>query len=523
MKFTYLFKLKKKVSYLIVFTIVFVLVINIYAPIISSKEIASSKANIKRAKATLADSSRDISSDLMCFNVNTTLVNSWSDEQFLSAVKPLNSRLLRIPGGTVASYWDWRKGGIIDDISSLPEGLPRFLRYKARRYTAGTLPEFQAGLQATNTTPIFVLNLLTSDLESQLEMLKTARDLGMPVKYIELGNELYFNIKNYKQVFPQPEDYATVASEWTSVLKQEFPDAKIAVLGVVPKPEKPPRLQNWHRHLFGDEGATPADAVTLHVYPSHGLDDDNKSYKSYPYFTGKDVPIILGEPFREWQRMRENDAFKLIPEDRKIWLTEYNLMDKGVARTRGEKHKVIGSWAHGLYAMAMSLVFLEEPRVEIMCNHVLLGNSRFAAILADEKSLLDPENDNTSATPLSLSASGSALQILGEATDRMTTAQQIDFSDNTSLKGKDDFRYPALTGWMFSNDSSSKAVILNLSFGKFSIDLSDLFSENTSYEQIFGNPRTLVGDPQALDRNTGEIKGRIILPGHSVTKISSGD
>ena len=161
MKFTYLFKLKKKVSYLIVFTIVFVLVINIYAPIISSKEIASSKANIKRAKATLADSSRDISSDLMCFNVNTTLVNSWSDEQFLSAVKPLNSRLLRIPGGTVASYWDWRKGGIIDDISSLPEGLPRFLRYKARRYTAGTLPEFQAGLQATNTTPIFVLNLLT--------------------------------------------------------------------------------------------------------------------------------------------------------------------------------------------------------------------------------------------------------------------------------------------------------------------------------------------------------------------------
>lgn len=518
-----LFKLKKKVSYLIAFTVMFILVINMGAAVAKSRELASSKASTKRVTATLADSSRQLSPDLMCFNVNTTLVKSWSDEQFSTAVKPLHSRLLRLPGGTVASYWDWQKGGIIEDISNLPEGLPRFLRYKARNYTAGTLPEFQVGLETTNTTPIFVLNLLTSDLESQLEMLKTARDLGMPVKYIELGNELYFNIKNYKQVFPQPQDYATVANEWTSALKQEFPDAKIAVLGVVPEPEKPPRLQNWHRHLFEEQSSTPADAVTLHVYPGHGLDDDNRSYKSYPYFTGKDVPIILGEPFREWQRMRENDAFKLIPEDRKIWLTEYNLMDKGVASTRGEPHKVIGSWAHGLYGMAMSLVFLEEPRVEIMCNHVLLGNSRFAAILADEKSLLDPENENTSATPLSLSATGSALQLLGEATAEMTTAQQINFSDNISLKGKDDFRYPALTGWMFSNDNSSKAIILNLSGRKFGVDLNDLFQTNASYEQVFGNPRTLVGDSQALNRKTNQIKPRTLMPGHSVTIISSGD
>ena len=522
MKFTYLFKLKKKFSYLVVFTIVFVLVINMYVPVTNSRELVS-KANLKRAKATLADSSRQLSPDLMCFNVNTTLVESWSDERFLSAVKPLNSRLLRLPGGTVANYWDWNKGGIIDDISDLPDGLPRFLRYKARRYTAGTLPEFQIGLETTNTTPIFVLNLLTSDLESQLEMLRTASDLGIPVKYIELGNELYFNIKNYKQVFPTPQDYADTAREWTSVLKQEFPNAEIAIVGIVPEPEKPSRLQDWHNYLFGDEGVTQADAVTLHLYPSHGLDDNNTTTTSYPYFTGKDVPIILGEPFRKWQRMREHDAYKLIPEDSKIWLTEYNLMDKGVAGTRGEQYKIIGSWAHGLYAMAMSLAFLEEPRVEIMCNHVLIGNSRFAAILADEKSLLNPDNENTSATPLSLSATGSALQLLAEATAGMSTAQQINFSDNISLKGKDDFRYPALTGWTFGNDSPSSAVIVNLSGRKFSIDLSDLFSENTSYEQIFGNPRTLVGDPQALDRKTGEIKGRIILPGHSVTQISSED
>lgn len=523
MKFTYPFKFKKKVSYLVVFTIVFVLVVNIYAPVTSSRELAISKANVKRVSATLAEYSRQLSPDLMCFNVNTTLVESWSNEEFLSAVGQLDSRLLRLPGGTLANYWDWQKGGIIDDISDLPDGLPRFLRYKARRYTAGTLPEFQVGLETTDTTPIFVLNLLTSDLESQLEMLRSARDLGMPVKYIELGNELYFKIKNYTKVFPTPQDYVDMASEWTSALKQEFPDAEIAVLGIVPEPEKPSRLQDWHSYLFGDGGATQADAVTLHVYPSHGLDNNQESYKSYPYFTGKDVPTILGEPFREWQRMREHEAYKLIPEDRKIWLTEYNLMDKGVAGTRGQTPSVIGSWAHGLYGMAMSLVFLEEPRVEIMCNHVLLGNSRFAAILADEKSLLDPGNENTSATPLTLSATGSALQLLGKATAGMTTAHQIDFSDNISLKGKDDFRYPALTGWMFSNGNQNKAIILNLSGRKFGVNLSGLFGTNASYEQVFGNPRTLVGDPQALDRKSNKIKSRTIMPGHSVTIISSGD
>ena len=328
---------------------------------------------------------------------------------------------------------------------------------------------------------------------------------------------MYRNIKNYKKFFPQPKDYADLASEWTSALKKEFPDAEIAVLGVVPKPEKPPRLQNWHRELFKGRNSTSADAVTLHLYTGHGL-DNNKSFKSYPYFNRKDVPIILGEPFREWQTMREHDAYKLIPKDRKIWLTEYNLMDKGVAGTRGQQYRVIGSWAHGLYTMAMSLAFLEEPRVEIMCNHVLIGNSRFAAILADEKSLLDPKNKN-SATPLSLSATGSALQPLIDSTAGMSTARQINFSGNVSLKGKDNFRYPALTGWVFSNDSQSKAVILNLSGRKFNVNLNDLFQGSRSYEQVFGNPKTLVGDPKALKSKTGKINRSIVIPSYSVTKI----
>ena len=506
-----------KICFLVALTFIITLSISITMGDSYSKEL-STKANAKTVAATLTNSSREISADLMCFNVNTTLVKSWSDDQFLAAVQQLNPKLLRLPGGTVASYWDWRKGGIIDDISSLPEGLPRFLRFKARKYTAGTLPEFKTGLEATNSTPIFVLNLLTSDLKSQIEMLKEARDLGMPVKYIELGNELYFNIKNYKQVFPQPKDYAVLANKWTSALRKEFPDAEIAVLGVVPKPEKPARLQDWHRNLFKGRNSTSADAVTLHLYTGHGLDNNNKSFKSYPYFNRKDVPTILGEPFREWQKMREHDAYKLIPKDSKIWLTEYNLMDKGVAGTRGQQYRVIGSWVHGLYTMAMSLLFLEEPRVEIMCNHVLIGNSRFAAILADEKSLLDPKNKN-SATPLSLSATGSALQPLVDSTAGMSTARQINFSGNVSLKGKDNFRYPALTGWVFSNDSQSKGVILNLSSRKFKVNLNDLFKGNTSYEQVFGNPKTLVGDPKALKRKTGKIKGSTVLPSYSVTKI----
>jgi len=461
---------------------------------------------------------RNLLPDFMCYNANSVQVADWQNRDFIAAVNNLSPSRLRIPGGDVGNYWDWKRGGLIKNISSLPAGLPFFLRFKARQHTASKLPNFQAGLAATNTEPIFVLNMLTSDLQSQLEMLAKAEDLGMEIKYVELGNELYFNIPNYKKVFPNPRAYGLAAKKWTAAVKQKFPDAQIAVIGVVPPPNKPPRLQNWNKVMRGTVLPT-ADAIALHTYYNHGLDSRSGKSSDYPYFELEEVSQILGEPFRNWQELKEDRNYQAIPKDKKIWITEYNLFED-IFRDGNDKPipRVAGSWTHGLYNLATSLLFLEESRIESICNHSLVEGSIFGAILNTRDSFVNPGDESMIATPMSLSATGSALSLLGEAMQNMTSARPIEFKNAPQLMGKDNLKYPAVYGWQFSSNRDKRAIVVNLSSQKLEIDAANL-ADTFNYQQLFANPRALVNDPKAININKGEGNNKIVLPSYSVTKI----
>ena len=490
---------------------------------------SNSKVEIKpEAKSTLAaeqvikaelGQSRSLSPNFMCYNVNSTQVADWQDESFTMAVNDLSPSLLRIPGGDVGNYWNWQRGGLIENTASLPDGLPFFLRFKARQYTASKLTDFKAGLANTNTKPVFVLNMLTSDIESQLEMLRQAENLGMEVKYIELGNEFYFNIPNYKKTFPNPRAYGLEAKKWTEAVKQEFPDAQVSVVGVVPSPDKPARLQNWNKVMRGTV-LPSADAITLHIYNGHGLDKLTNKPDSYPYFSENEVPTILGEPFRNWQQLRSDSNYQAIPDDKQIWITEYNLFED-IFQAGSDKPipRVAGSWTHGLYNLTTSLLFLEEPRIESICNHSLTESSIFGAILNTSDSFVNPADANMTATPMSLSATGSALSLLGEATYNMTLATPIEFHNTTRLVGRDNFDYPAIYGWHFSNNTDNRAVVANLSSQKIEIDLSNI-SESGSYEQISGSPQDLVNNSTVLTKTNGAINKTIMLPAYSITKVN---
>ena len=473
---------------------------------------ASAKDVILQAKL---GKSRDLSPDFMCYNVNATQVADWQNEDFITAVNQLSPSSLRIPGGDVGNYWNWRRGGLIENIAGLPKGLPYFLRFNARKYTAGKLEEFKTSLAVTDTKPIFMLNMLTDDLPSQLSMLRTARDLGMEVKYIELGNELYFNIPNYKKTFPNPRSYGLEAKAWTKAIRQEFPDAEIAVVGVVPPPDKPPRLQHWNKVMRGTV-LPDVDAITLHLYNDHGLADAEPT-GDYPYFDEADVATILGEPFRNWQNLLNEGNYRAIPKDKQIWITEYNLFEDIFSSGSEPIPRVAGSWTHGLYNLAMSLLFLEESRIESVCNHSLTESSIFGAILNTEDSFVNPADPEMKATPMSLSATGTALSLLGTATKSMTSAASLDFSSATQLQGKGNFTYPALYGWQFSSSSSQQGIVINLDKRSQTVDLSGLF-DTASYQQIWGFPRDLVNNPEVLQETTGETNGEIALPPYSVTR-----
>lgn len=482
------------------------------------KSLSASEQVIK----TKLGKSRSLSPNFMCYNVNSTQVANWQDEKFTNAVNSLNPTSLRIPGGDVGNYWNWQRGGLIEYTNALPSGLPFFLRFRARQYTAGKLPNFKAGLEATNTDPIFVVNMLTSNLESQLEMLQSAQDLGINIKYIELGNEFYFNIPNYKKTFPNPRSYGLEAKKWAEEIKKQFPDATISVVGVVPAPEKPPRLQHWNRVMRGTV-LPSTDAITLHIYNGHGLSDQSYPKESFPFFQDNEVATILGEPFRNWQKLKNDANYQAIPNNKKIWITEYNLFED-IFRDGQEKPipRVAGSWAHGLYNLATSLLFLEEPRIELICNHSLIESSIFGAIFSSSDSFVNPADQNMTATPMALSATGSALSLLGDATKNMNSATPIEFTQSPQLQGKDSFSYSALYGWKFKNDTEDRTILLNLSPEEKALDLSNLFSNSVQYQQLSGSPKDLVNQPGVLTLTSGEVNQEIMLPAYSVTHFYQG-
>ena len=99
----------------------------------------------------------------------------------------------------------------------------------------------------------------------------------------------------------------------------------------------------------------------------------------------------------------------------------------------------------------------------------------------------------------------------------MTSAQKIEFKDAPKIN-QDNYEYPILYGWQFSNDRNKQAIVINLSSREINIDISN-FAEQQNYEQLFAEPKTLVNNPQAINKLNREGNNMITLFPYSVTRI----
>lgn len=68
-------------------------------------------------------------------------------------------------------------------------------------------------------------------LSNQLEMLAAAAAEGIPIRYVELGNE-FNNINNPGHTtYPTPQSYADEAAKWMDSIKVHYPTCKVAFIG----------------------------------------------------------------------------------------------------------------------------------------------------------------------------------------------------------------------------------------------------------------------------------------------------
>ena len=145
--------------------------------------------------------------------------NAWQalSPQLHQAAAGLAPGAIRVFGGTTANYWNWRQGHFYDR-----HGVPRVLRRANRRMSRIYLSDWAELVDQANATPVFDLNLVTSRLSSQLAMLRRARDLGMAIRRVELGNELYDHAPLIDRAIPTPKAYARKANRWIRAIKRRI-------------------------------------------------------------------------------------------------------------------------------------------------------------------------------------------------------------------------------------------------------------------------------------------------------------
>lgn len=427
------------------------------------------------------------------FGLNGTNILStetaWTNGNMRTAVSNMRPSTIRFPGGDTGNWWDWEDGWFIDQNTQFNtcSGLPG--HYQSLPQAPSLLEELSEGIGVVGAKPVFMLNMLSSDLTTQLAMLHEAQMLGLPIEYVELGNEFYKEDNcEYAEVFPDTEDYGLLTTEWMNAINDRFPDASISVVGATERINSLGRRNEWNDEIedyFSPAGVDDPDAYTLHPYKGSGLGstddcefiDFTQQWDTY-FFDAYDIPLNLERASEEIDILAGSGPVSNI----ETWLTEYNLFDRN--------YYLYGSWAHAMHTavMTMSMIDMESPS-HVLC-HAMIGDATFNTIFGniDGFGFSDPGSNqgctinsiNTGQFGLlsteqhKLTALGLALKEIGEATRFATEVTKLEFDfDSGSMPTMDEgqISHNAIQAWYFEDSQGNEHIImLNMSDEVIEID-----------------------------------------------------
>lgn len=431
-------------------------------------------------------------------NLNSLTKPTWKNSFFLDSVQALNPHILRYPGGTTSQYWDWRNGKVWP-ISNWQNGI--FKNHQNLALLPAVphkLEDYKIAIDSLDAEPLFVLNVLSDTMESQLNFLHHADNIGLEIKWIELGNEMYFSKTDFVNRFPTPSDYANEMLVWIDSIQADFPNAKIAVIGVSENPftpngdSSPSRVKDWNDAVFS---IIPTNIdITFHRYYSHGNGgntvDINKTFAS----------AVIG--------YQEEESFTVdsLSLGRKAWWTEYNLTDN-----LNGNHRVATSWLHGLFTSLLHLKKLENPNNEMLLIHQITGKEPFGALDSYFSSV---DTLNNYITPL-----GKAISLLNKAEQNTTKATKLDFSTNPTITSNGN-AFSSLWGWRFQSIDRDNIIILNTSSQQFDLNLKAFSYQTYNFRQITSTHLTTL-DPKSnnIQITNGTSPNNLLIEPYSLTMV----
>lgn len=308
------------------------------------------------ATATLVGSQRSVPSAFFGFNAESLVLPidaRLMDSRALDskqAVMP--GAILRIPGGTPSQWIDWRTGRLIDAPGSPFSTVDQ-------DGSALTLRGWASIVHRTGATPLWDLNVLTSNLSDQLAMLRAAQKLGLPVRYVELGNELWDPEAPYVARYPTGASYGTAMNPWITAIHRQFPRAVIAVSGADESDPQlnggGPRYLAWNQSLLST--VRGENAIAIHPYWS--LPDLQPP--------GSNVEATLTAGQTAWVGFAK--SLDTLPRGLQVWLTEWN--QTGRFTSGG-----VQIWAQALAVDAFALDTLVDDQVTMSLLHDVVDGAK---------------------------------------------------------------------------------------------------------------------------------------------------
>lgn len=405
-----------------------------------------------------------------------------ADGNVAGQLAALDPGTLRWPAGTGANYFQWQKGYPVN-AGSTGGGSCAAPKESETDGFQFTLADLAAAYQRSGAVPMFDLNVMTAPLSSQISMLRAARKkYGLPVRYVELGNEFYLCNTDYMRAFPTAKDYGATVNADVRALHKAFPGVRVAAVGAVPSSAA--RTKGWNAGLLSAaRGPGRPDAVTLHTHPrfDHSL-------------TLAGLPALFTEPYTSATQVAgATRQFSGTP----AWITEYGL----------SLHWTTGNAPQLTYANAL---FEGEAAL-------LLAQRVSAATLIDYWSSFGPAV-NYAYTGSGLSAVGLAMKWLGQAAHGATARATVRFAGGPVLGAAGD---AALVGEEFRGGGHRTGLLINLSGHAVTIPATGLFPAGAGYQQVAGSPVRQYATAAGLRTTSGVTGSSLTLPAYSLTLVTA--
>jgi hypothetical protein len=326
-----------------------------------------------------------------------------------------------------------------------------------------TPESFQNALNQIDAEGLYCLNMISSSISKQLADLNSAKNNGVGLERIRLGDEME-KAGNDLSIshFPTAEDYATACDIYIDSIRSILPNTKIAV-SAGNYGNSNPRAQYWNEALYNMKN--PADAFRWSAF-FYLKEADT-------IFTTKQLLAYAFDQIPTYEQVRGFQDTIAELQDYELWV--------GYSITDNTSNKV--------YANRWSLVLMFSASHQLFLSNQLVKDISMFNVggIFENWDALDTQNNFRKRATGIFAAIWNTTKLNKNTATKITTPpyliDTVTYYNNNNVPRE--VAYPKLFGWRFENDSTFEGslILTNISQDTLVVSVDSLLAGDVSWEK----------------------------------------